>query len=254
MNGTVTYTAHDAVGVITLNRPDTKNAINLALAEDLVDAYRRLDRDASIAVGVLTGAGGSFCAGLDLTAVLSGEIDPSASTALAELFDAAPSKPLIAAVEGFALGGGFELLLNADLIVASTTARFGLPEVKLGLIAAGGALLRLGHRIPFHRAMDLALTGRQVRAAELSELGLVSTITEAGEALQTAVEQAAAIAENAPLSLAATKRILLAASAASEADARRVQADLIPNIFSSTDAIEGAIAFAERRQPQWNGV
>jgi len=251
---TVSYEVTGDVALVTLDRPDARNAIDLALATDLIAAYQRLDADDRVAVGVLAGAGSSFCAGLDLRAVLSGEIDPAATTLLDELFRTTPAKPLVAAVEGFALGGGFELLLNADLLVAASNARFGLPEVRRGLVAAGGALVHLGRRIPFHQAMDLLLTGRQVGAPELHSLGLVSTVTEPGAALRIAVEQASHIAGNAPLALAATKRVLRAAAAGTEADARRVQQELTPGIFSSADAAEGALAFVERRSPRWRAM
>jgi enoyl-CoA hydratase len=164
--------------VITIDRPEARNAVNLTVAEGIAAALDRLDSDAELRVGILTGAGGTFCAGMDLKAFVAGERPYVAERGFAGIVQGPPRKPIIAAVEGWALAGGFEIALACDLIVAARDARFGIPEVKRGLVAAGGALIRLPRRIPYHVAMELALTGDPVGAERAYELGIASRLTE----------------------------------------------------------------------------
>jgi enoyl-CoA hydratase len=239
--------------VITLDRPQVRNAVDGATSRELAAALDRLDADDELAVGVLTGAGGTFCAGMDLKAFLDGEQPEIPGRGFGGLTQAPPRKPLVAAVEGYALAGGCELVLACDLVVAASDASFGLPEVGLGLIAGSGGLLRLPRRLPYHVAMELALTGDRFSAEDAQRWGLVGRLTEPGGALAAAVELAARIARNAPLALAATKRIV-AGSWAWPADEvwERNQAEL-DAIKASADAAEGARAFAEKRPPRWAG-
>ena len=198
----------DRVLLITINRPEAKNAVNLAVSQGLADAMDRLDADPGLSVGVLTGAGGSFCAGMDLKAFARGERCDIDGRGLG-FTQSPPAKPLIAAVEGYALAGGTEVALSCDLIVAANNSAFGIPEVKRGLVAGGGGLLRLPQRIPYAVAMELALTGDNLSAERAHELGLVTTLTEPGGALDGALALAAKITANGPLAVAATKKIVV---------------------------------------------
>jgi enoyl-CoA hydratase len=245
----VAVTVDGAVLVITIDRPEARNAVNLAVAEGIAAALDRLDGDDSLRVGVLTGAGGTFCAGMDLKAFVTGERPHVEGRGFAGIVQGPPRKPLIAAVEGWALAGGFEVALACDLIVAARDARFGIPEVKRGLVAAGGALIRLPRRMPYHLAMELALTGDPIPAERAHAAGLVSRLTEPGGALAGALELVSAIAANGPLAVDATKRILVA----DEAGEWERQAEIVGPVFASEDAREGARAFAEKRAPVWRG-
>ena len=238
--------------VITINRPDARNAINRAVSFGLADAVQELDDDPALSVAVLTGAGGSFCAGMDLKAFLAGEdmLVPGRGLGFTER---PPDKPIISAVEGFALAGGTELALATDLIVASADARFGLPEVKRGLVAGGGGLIRLPQRIPYQKAMELALTGDSFTAEEALGFGLVNRVTEPGSALAGALALAEQIAGNGPLAIAATKQIVASARDWRAEDAFTHQGVILGPVFASEDAREGATAFAEKRQPVWQG-
>src|SRR3954452_1823327 len=191
----------DGVLVITLNRPEVRNAVNAAVAEGIAKALDELDGQDDLAVGILTGAGGFFCAGMDLGAFVRGGPPGYGARGSAGTAQRGPRKPLIAAIEGFAVAGGFEVALACDLIVAARGARLGIPEAKRGLIAAGGALIRLPKRIPYHLAMELALTGDPIDAERAHELGIVNRLTEPGGAVDAALELAAAIAKNGPLAL-----------------------------------------------------
>lgn len=239
--------------VITLNRPEAKNAFNHALSQALSNALDRLDDDPALRVGVLTGAGGSFSAGMDLKALLKGEQSSTPERGGFGIMSKPPKKPLIAAVEGYAVAGGMELALCCDLIVASTASKLGLPEVKRGLVAVGGGLFRLPARIPFHVVMELALTGELYPAQRFLELGLLSRVVPEGTTLTAAMELAERIAANAPLALAATKQILHAAADWTQAEAWSEQRKLARPALSSQDAREGARAFAEKRAPVWRG-
>jgi len=243
----------DEVLVVTIDRPHVRNAVNGAVAEGIAAALDELDGDDDLRVGVITGSGGFFSAGMDLKAFREGEQPHVDGRGFAGIVERPADKPLIAAIEGFAVAGGLEVALACDLIVAATGARLGVPEVKRGLVAAGGALLRLPARLPRAVVMELALTGEPMLAERAAELGLVNRLTEPGEALGEAVRLARAIAANAPLAVAATKAILDAAPSwpADEAWAR--QRDVVAPVFASEDAQEGARAFGEKRPPVWRG-
>jgi enoyl-CoA hydratase len=243
----------DNVLVITLNRPEARNAVNLALAEGIATALDELDADDGLGVGVLTGAGGGFCAGMDLKAFVTGERPWVGDRGFAGIVQRASRKPLIAAIEGFAVAGGFEIALACDLIVASAGAKLGIPEVKRSLVAAGGALLRLPQRMPYGLAMELALTGDPITAERAAELGVVNRVSEPGGALDAALELAAAISKNAPLALAATKEVLQRQRDWSEEEFWAKQGEITGPVFVSEDAREGATAFSEKREPVWKG-
>jgi enoyl-CoA hydratase len=243
----------DGVLLITLNRPDARNAVNLAVAEGIAAALDELDGSEELSVGVLKGAGKGFCAGMDLKAFVSGQRPWVADRGFAGIVRRPPVKPLIAAIEGFAVAGGLEIALACDLIVAARGSKLGVPEVKRSLVAAGGALLRLPRRIPYHVAMELALTGDPISAERAAELGLVNRLAEPGEAVQAALVLAGEIAVNAPLALIASKRILREQYDWSAAEMWEAQSAISDPVFVSEDAREGATAFAEKRPPVWRG-
>jgi enoyl-CoA hydratase len=243
----------DGVLVVTINRPDAKNAVNAAVAVGMAEALDELDANDDLRVGVLTGAGGTFCAGMDLKAFLKGESPVIEGRGLAAVTQRPPRKPLIAAVEGWALAGGFEIVLACDLTVAAETARFGVPEVKRGLVAAAGAALRLPERVPMPIALELLLTGDPIGAARAAELGLVNRLTPEGGALDGALELAATIAANGPLAVEVTRRIARASRDWSLEESWSKQDELMGPVFVSEDAMEGAQAFAEKRKPVWKG-
>jgi enoyl-CoA hydratase len=240
--------------IATFNRPHVRNAVNFALARTLAAALDQLDDSAELQVGVLHGAGGTFCSGLDLKAFLAGEPREVEGRGFAGLTEAPPRKPLIAAVEGAALAGGCEIALACDLIVASESARFGLPEVKRGLIAGSGGLLRLPRRIPPQIAMEYALTGEELSASEAHRWGLVNRLCAPGEALATARALGLSIAANAPLSVQFTTELVRGAAMVPEDGAWRRQRELLQRIVASDDAREGADAFLQRRPPRWRGL
>jgi enoyl-CoA hydratase len=243
----------DGVGVITINRPEARNAVNGAVARGIAAAVDELDGRADVRVLILTGAGGTFSAGMDLKGFLAGDAPVVEGRGFGGIVERPPVKPVIAAVEGYALAGGFELALACDLVVAAETARFGLPEVRRGLVAAAGGLLRLPQRIPYHLAMEIALTGAHYPAQRLVEAGLVNQLVPEGEALASAAELARRIAQNAPLALAATKRVIAHAADWDSGQAFARQSEIISPVFGSADAMEGALAFAEKRPPNWRG-
>jgi enoyl-CoA hydratase len=243
----------DGVLLITLNRPDARNAVNGALAQGVAAALDNLDASDDVSVGVLTGAGKGFSSGMDLKAFAAGERPWAADRGFAGITQRAAEKPLIAAIEGFAVAGGFEIALSCDLIVAARDARIGIPEAKRGLVAAGGALIRLPKRIPYHVAMELALTGDPIGAERAHELGIVNRVTEPGGAVDAALELAAEIARNGPLALRASKKLVAAALDWDEAEAWEKQGEVTGPVFASQDAREGAVAFAEKRDPVWKG-
>jgi enoyl-CoA hydratase len=244
----------DGVLLITLNRPEARNAVNRAVAEGVAAALDELDGDTGPAVGVLTGAGKGFCAGMDLKAFVTGERPWAGDRGFAGIVQRPPRKPLIAAVEGFAVAGGLEIALACDLVVAARDARLGIPEVKRSLVAAGGALLRLPQRIPYGVAMELALTGDPIDAERAADLGLVNRLAEPGGAVEAALALAAQIARNGPLALAATKEVLRRQRDWDEQAFWAEQARISDPVFSSNDAREGATAFAEKREPAWTGT
>jgi enoyl-CoA hydratase len=243
----------DGVLTITINRPRQRNAINRAVAEGIASALEALDGDPELSVGVLTGAGGTFSAGMDLKAFLAGEMPTVPGRGLGGMTRAMVRKPLVAAVEGWALGGGFELALACDLIVAAQDARFGFPEVKRGLIPAEGGAIRLPRRLPHHIAMQVLLTGDPLPAVTAERFGLVNQLVAAGATLQAARELAAGVAGNAPLALAAVKQVVRLSDGVDEETAFARQDPLIAELARSEDVREGATAFTERRPPAWRG-
>ncbi len=243
----------DGVAVITIDRPQARNAVNGEVARAMAAAIEEFDGRADISVLVLTGAGGTFSAGMDLKGFLAGDAPVAAGRGFGGIVEQPPAKPVIAAVEGYALAGGFELVLACDLVVASETAKFGLPEVRRGLVAGAGGLLRLPSRIPYHVAMEIALTGEHFPAARLAEVGLVNRLVPAGQALSAAMELAGRVALGAPLALAASKRVIVESADWPSGEAFARQAEVIGPIFRSKDAREGAVAFAEKRPPRWRG-
>ena len=249
----VLVTVADGIAVVTINRPEARNAVNGEVARGIARATDELDARGDVRVLVLTGAGGNFCAGMDLKGFLAGDVPTVAGRGFAGITERPPAKPVIAAVEGYALAGGFELVLACDLVVASETAKFGLPEVTRGLVAGAGGLLRLPRRIPYHLAMEIALTGEHLPAAQLRAAGLVNRLVPAGQALAGAGDLAARVARGAPLALAASKRVMMESADAGSADAFARQGEIIGPVFSSADAMEGAVAFAEKRAPAWRG-
>lgn len=243
----------DGIMVVTLNRPEAKNAANKALAEGVAAAMDRLDNDDDIRVAILTGAGGTFCAGMDLKAFLSGETPMVEGRGFAGLTEKGPRKPLIAAVEGYALAGGLELAIACDLIVTADNAKFGIPETKRGLAAAAGGLMRLPRQIPQRIALEMALTGDFIDAERAAALGLVNEVVPAGTALEAAKGLAVRIVANGPLAVAVSKQVIVESADWSADEMWQKQGELVTPVFSSEDAIEGSAAFAEKRAPNWKG-
>jgi enoyl-CoA hydratase len=239
--------------LITINRPEVRNAVNAAVAAGIAGALEELDGDAELSVGILTGAGGFFCAGMDLGAFVKGESPWFGDRGFAGIAQRSARKPLIAAIEGFAVAGGMEIALACDLIVAARGAKMGIPEAKRSLIAAAGALLRLPKRMPYHVVMELALTGEPMLAERFHELGLVNRLAEPGDAVEQALQLAAKLAENGPLALVASKRILQEQFDWSTAEMWEKQGAISGPVMASEDAKEGASAFKEKREPVWKG-
>ncbi len=253
MSDEVLVDVADGIMTVTLNRPEAKNAANRALAEGVAAAMDQLDESDDIQVAILTGAGGTFCAGMDLKAFVSGEVPQIEGRGFAGLTERGPRKPLIAAVEGYALAGGLELAISCDLIVTADNAKFGIPETKRGLAAAAGGLMKLPRQIPPRIAMELALTGDFIDAARAAELGLVNRVVPAGTALEAAKELAGKIVANGPLAVAVSKQVILESVDWSADEMWKKQGALVMPVFGSEDAIEGATAFAEKRAPNWKG-
>lgn len=242
----------DRVMIITLNRPEAMNSVNKDLADQLAAAMEQLDGDPNLSVGVLNGNGRGFSAGMDLKAFVAGGMPNIEGRGFAGIAEKAADKPLIAAVEGFALAGGLEIALSCDLLVASKGAKLGIPETGVGLFAGAGALSRLPRRLPYGMAMQMALTAEPITAEVAYEHGLVQVLTEKGEALDGALDLAARVAKNAPLGLMASKRLIRDLGGLDEAFWADQQ-PILDSVFGSADAIEGATAFAEKRSPNWKG-
>jgi enoyl-CoA hydratase len=242
-----------AVQVIVINRPEARNALNLAVATGIRDAVDELDASDELRAGVLTGTGGNFSAGMDLKAFLTGERPSFPGRGLCGITETPPRKPLIAAVEGWALAGGFELVLACDLVVAGASARFGVPEVKRALVAGAGGALLLAQRIPRAIALEMLLTGEPIDAERAAEVGLINRLVDEGQAVDIAVELAMRIAANGPLALIATKDIATHGGDWDGAEKWEKATALMTPVFTSQDAQEGARAFAEKRPPVWKG-
>jgi enoyl-CoA hydratase/carnithine racemase len=248
------YEVTDGVAVITIDRPDVRNAMDHAAAEALAATLDRFDADDRAAAGILTGAGGMFCAGMDLKAISAGGRRPvTDSRGAFGICARPPEKPLIAAIERFALGGGLEIALACDLIVAAADAKLALPEVKRGLVAAAGGVIRLPRRIPRAVAMELVLTGDSISPQRALELGLLNRVSAPGEALRDARALAGQIAGNAPLAIRTAKRIVDESEDWPMAEAFERQRPLVQVVRESDDAREGAVAFVEKREPVWAG-
>jgi enoyl-CoA hydratase len=249
MSDDVVITRSGSVLVITINRPDARNAINGAVADGIAAGAETLDSDPSLTVGVLTGAGGVFCAGMDLKAFATS----GAPSGLGQFMRRGTEKPLIAAIEGFAYAGGLELALASDLIVAARGAKLAITEVRVGLLAAGGALIRLPRRLPPAVAMEMALTATPMLAEVAFQHGLVNRLTDVAGALDAALALAEQINANAPLAVRASKRVLQFAADHGERESWTLQRSIAADVFASQDAKEGPRAFAEKRPPNWSG-
>lgn len=253
MTEEVLVDSSDGILTITINRPQARNAATLAVARGIAAALDELDRRDDLRIGILTGAGGTFCAGMDLKGFLRGERPSIEGRGFGGLTAKPPVKPLIAAVEGYALAGGFELVLACDMVVAADNAQFGVPEVKRGLAATAGGLVRLPRQLPYRIALELALTGDMFPAARAYHYGLINRLAAPGEALAEARRLAQTIAANGPLSVAASKRVVVESQDWPAAELWERQAALTEHVFSSADAREGSAAFAEKRKPVWQG-
>ena len=256
----VRYEVRDHIAIVTLNRPDALNAVNSALSIAAGGALERAAADHEVRVVVLTGAGRAFCAGADLKEIAAGRRidDPDhREWDFAGIVRHWIPKPIIAAVNGFALGGGTEIVLAADLAVIDEEASVGLPEVRRGLIAAAGGLLRIHRQVPQKIAAEIALTGRPVSAARAYELGLVNTVAPAGSTLDVALDLAGVIAANAPVAVSESKRVMHETSKSQRGwddEAWSINRAAIRTVFASEDAKEGPRAFAEKRAPEWSGL
>jgi enoyl-CoA hydratase len=252
MSEEVLVSVADGIIEVTINRPEARNAMSKAAAEGIAAAMDRLEAESELRCAILTGAGGTFCSGMDLKGFLTGEMPVVAGRGFGGLTDWTPSKPVIAAVDGYALAGGMELALACDLIVANVNAKFGIPEVKRGLVAAGGGVVQLPRLLPRPLAMELALTGDPITAQRAYDLGLINRVTD-GPAIEAARELAQAIAANGPLAVAASKGLLRDSWLWPSAEVNANQTPYIAHVFTSEDAREGATAFAQKRKPEWKG-
>lgn len=241
------------VAVLTINRPERRNSFDRDTAYAMEAAIDRFEAEDDLRVGVVTGAGGVFCAGQDLIAAGKGEIGTTQRRGGGGVMQEPPSKPLIAAVEGYAVGGGLEIGLSCDLMVASRTAKLGMPEVKHGALAMGGGLFRLPKRIPYALSMELALTGKSWTAERFHELGLVNRVTDPGGALDAALELAEEVAAAGPVAVTASKAIIRQSQAWSDTDSWDRQSGYVTRVLESQDYREGVAAFGEKRAPVWKG-
>ena len=240
------------VAVMTINRPQARNAMNMTVVHGLVDGYAEIARNPDIRIGILTGAGGHFCAGMDLKGFAeSGERIDTSGLPFGRAASPLMTKPMIAAIEGYAVAGGFELALTCDLIVASRTAKMGLPEAKRGLVAAGGGMVKMARQAPMRAAMEMVLTGDPMEAEQLHAWGVVNRLTEPGGALAEALALAERIAENSPLALRVSMQVVRGAQDWPPSQAMDLQNELTAPVFASDDPLEGAKAFAEKRKPRW---
>jgi len=251
MNNDLTTQEHGDILVITINRPEARNAMTLSVATAIAAALDELDQRTDLNIGILTGAEGTFCAGMDLKGFLRGEIPRIPGRGFAGLTRQPPVKPLIAAVEGYALAGGFEMVLACDLVIAGEGSQFGIPEVKRGLAATGGGLLRLPRQLPHRIAMELALTGDMLSAERALALGLINQLVPKGQALEMSIQMARRITANGPLAVAASKQVIKQSRLWEDTSMWERQEDLTQAVLASNDAKEGATAFAEKRAPRW---
>lgn len=241
--------------VITINRPEARNAVNGDVANGIEAAIDKIEADDSIWVGILTGVPPVFCAGADLKEINAGNAGSLATAkgGFGGFVQRDRVKPIIAAVDGPALAGGTELVLASDLVVASTTATFGIPEVKRSLVAAAGGLFRLGRKIPLNIAMELTLTGDPIDAARAHHFGLVNRLVEPGQALDEAVKLAEQICANAPVAVRESRKIVLEATNAPDDVGWKMSLEGMGIAMQSEDFSEGLMAFIEKRPPAWKG-
>ena len=252
---TIEFETKGHVGIITINRPEARNAVNGAVASGIEEAIDQIEADDAIWLGILTGVPPVFCAGADLKEINAGNAGALQTKrgGFGGIAARQRTKPIIAAVDGPALAGGTEICLSCDLIVASTSAKFGIPEVKRCLVAAGGGLFRLPRKIPFNVAMELALTGDPIDAERAHHFGLVNYVTEPGGALDRAKDLARQIEANAPVAVRASRRVVLASATEDEATGWRLSGEAFAEALSSEDSKEGLMAFIEKRPPNWSG-
>ena len=243
----------DGVMVMTMNRPQAKNAMNKNMSELISAAIDRFEADAEIRVAILTGNGGTFCSGMDLKGFLAGETPTVPGRGFGGLTQYTPAKPIIAAAEGYVLAGGFELLLACDLVVATEATKFGIPEVKRSLVAGAGGVFRSAATNPAAHCDGNGAVGRPLPAARMYEVGLINDVVPEGQALEGAKKLAARIAVNGPLATAATKKIMTEYKTWPHDEIWKRQQEIMNPVFSSEDAREGATAFAEKRAPVWKG-
>ncbi len=254
MSEQVKTSVQDGVMIITINRPQARNAVNYDTAQEMAQALDELDANPDLAVGILTGAENTFSSGMDLKAFAKdGQRPYAGDRGFAGICERPPRKPIIAAVEGYALAGGCEIALSCDLIVAADNATFGLPEVKRGIVPGSGGMVRLPSRIPYHIAMEAVLTGDMLPAARMAQHGLINKLTQPGQALEAALDMARTIAANGPLAVQTAKQVVSESRNWRPADMFDLQRPRIAHIFTSADAKEGATAFAEKRAPVWQG-
>lgn len=254
----VLYERRGHLAVLTLNRPEVLNAVNGDMTRRAGELLEEIDGDPEVRVAIVTGSGRAFCAGADLKAVASGDVNqrPVSAWGFGGIAQHVIAKPLIAAVNGLAYGGGLEIALSCDLVVASSASSFGLPEVKRGIIAGGGGLVRLATQIPPALAMEIALTGDPISALRAAELGLVNTVTEPAALMDEAIALAGRISANAPLAVQSSKRVLqriVARARPDEALGWALTSMESASLRASHDAKEGPQAFAEKRAPVWTG-
>jgi enoyl-CoA hydratase len=255
----LTFERRGATAVVTMNRPEAKNALSLPMLVGMADAWAEIDADDDIRCAILTGAGGTFCSGMDLKAMSGPEAETYKHRQEADpdlhwkalLRHYSLKKPLIAAVEGYAVAGGTEILQATDIRVAAETATFGVFEARRGLFPLGGSTVRLRRQIPFTVAMDMLLTARAVSAEEALRIGLIGRVVEDGKALDCALEIAEVICGNGPLAVEAIKRSVRETEGMSEEDGLARELEIGWPIFASSDAAEGQSAFAEKRKPEY---
>lgn len=251
----VDYEVIGRVGILTLNRPEARNAINGEVAAAMEANIDRLEADDEVWLGIVAGTGPVFCAGADLKAIASGAAGAlrTARGGFAGITTRERTKPLIAAVDGPALAGGTEIVLSCDLVVASTNATFGIPEVKRSLVAAAGGLFRLPRALPLNIAMELALTGDPISAERAAHFGLVNQVVEPGRARDAALALAERISANAPIAVRESRKVVLAALAGDDDRLWKVTVEAMAAAMGSEDFHEGPRAFIEKRAPQWKG-